>query len=142
MNFRESMQRLRAEFDAGEKSALAFAMYGCARLRKPLPQWVAEAWIEGWVRASMRVADWNDVLGVVKKIKKTHQRRNEQAIKIAKALPKFRGVAIERDHEAGLFSELAKETGVGSRQVKAIYYDKTMLLPLVRGRTRPKRKSP
>ena len=41
------MERLRIEYEAGDKSALALALYGCARFRKPLPSWVAEAWQGG-----------------------------------------------------------------------------------------------
>jgi len=127
MSFRQDMKRLRAEYQAGDKSALALAIFGCGHLRKPLPPWVAEAWHDGWVDASMRVADWNDLLGKVRlKTPKQIQRDNtklKQLGTLAKLLPSVRA-PIERDSDGGAFRELGEKMGISPRAVRELYYMK------------------
>lgn len=123
-NFQQSMVQLRAKYEAGDKSSLALAIYGCAVCRKPMPPWVADAWLGGWGDVVWRVADWNDLLGQVKirtpKQIKRDQMKLEQIGKLAKLLPTV-NAPIERDGE-GAFRELGEKMGIPWRAVKELYY--------------------
>lgn len=126
MSFQQHMKGLRTKYEAGDKSALALALWGCARLRRPLPSWVAEAWQVGWFNVTMRTADWNDLLGTVKvKTPKQIERervKQEQLGKLVKLRPSVRA-PIERDSE-GAFRELGEKMGIAPRAVRELYYTK------------------
>jgi hypothetical protein len=121
-----TLQRLRAEYEAGDKAALAMAISLCAHSRKPLPAWATEAWDGGWTNVAMRVADWNDLLGDVRvktpKQVEREQMKREQLCRLVRLLPTV-NEPIERDSE-GAFRELADKIGGGikPRAVRELYY--------------------
>jgi hypothetical protein len=127
MSFRQKMKRLHTEYEAGDKSALALAIIGCGHLRKPLPPWVAEAWHAGWVNVSMRVADWNDLLGEVDVKTTARQKRErrqlEQFNQLVKLLPTV-SAPINRDNGEGFFRELGEKMDIKPRTVREMYYKK------------------
>jgi hypothetical protein len=129
------MERMRAKYQAGDKSALAMTIYICGRRRKPLPAWAADYWWQGWFNVSTRVADWNDLLGKVKmKTPKQIQRDSmklNQLGELVKLLPSVRNIPIERDEETGKIAALADKMGITPRRAKELYYQ---LSPLVRRR--------
>jgi hypothetical protein len=125
--FRQDMDGLRVQYETGDKSALALAIFGCARLRKPLPSWAADAWWDGYIKVAERVADWNDVLGNVKvrkpKAIQRDQKKLQQLAQLVKLLPSV-CAPIERDSEAGAFGELGNKMGISPRAVRELYYMK------------------
>jgi hypothetical protein len=148
---RRDMQTLRRAFEAGDRTALAMAINRCAIFGKPLPPWAAEAWRDGWTKAAMRVADWNDLLGEVR-VKTPGQIKRErvkldQLAKLVELLPSVQA-PIERDSE-GFFRELAEKMGGGIkwRAVKELYYlqvkfdgEKIRVIPPSRLRRRPSKR--
>jgi len=127
--YREQMDELRAEYEAGDKSALALAIEGCGLWRKPMPRWVVQAWSEGYWKVILRAADWNDLFGAVKvkspKQQARERRELERMSKLVKALPTI-SAPIERGDSEGAFRELAEKigTGITPRQVRELYYKK------------------
>jgi hypothetical protein len=77
------LERLRAEYEAGNQEALALAIHLCGRRNLPLPSWVAEAWERGcYSIIDRRVESWDDVLANGKR--KTVKQRTRERIKAQK----------------------------------------------------------
>jgi hypothetical protein len=117
----------RADYEGGDKSALASAIDYCAITRKPLPDWVAEAWHDGRAHVLLRLCDWSDVLGKVRRKTPKQIRRETREDKLVgqlvRLLPTIQN-PIERGDSEGAFAELARKMGITPRQVREFYYKK------------------
>lgn len=127
--FARQLEAFRIQFEHGDKNGLVMALWACARLQKPMPRWVADAWIRGWWDTANGVTDWNSVLGNVrvKTAKKIAREKRDAARlhKLAKLLPSVR-TPIERD-SGGAFQELAEKMKLPARTVRELYYMKVRI---------------
>jgi hypothetical protein len=124
-----NLEGYRADYEVGDKFALASAIHYCAISGKPLPEWVADAWVIGWNNVTSRAADWNDLLGDVNVRTPGQIKREKLKLERLDALVKLLpGVTepIERDSE-GVFRELSEKMGkmgikIKPRAVRELYY--------------------
>lgn len=126
LQLQQELDRLQAEYEAGDKGALVLALRACAVSLAPMPLWVAKAWMGGWLNVVGGVADWNALLGDVKvKTPKQIARRRrdqERLLKLVELLPYVRA-SIERDSE-GAFEELGEKMGISARAARELFYRK------------------
>ena len=125
--YRKIMTQCRADFEAGDRRALANAIYFCALRYMPLPGWAAVAWMKAYqdVFLTFSVASWHELLANRRALKPKALERERLKIKQRGEVARyaFRDVSIERDSESGLFKVIADETGLTPRQVKDRFYE-------------------
>ena len=116
---------LKRQFEAGDKSALLQAIYGCLQLRRPMPEWLQVAFLNACEAAErFEIRSWNEVFGppVPKGTHLKTERRNAQLrwtiIERVEALK-----AEERTVDKGLFEQVGEELGITATLVSDIYYD-------------------
>lgn len=120
------LKQCRADYDAGNRGALADAVYYCSAFGQLLPNWAANAWIKGyWHILNLEVVSWHELLAnksplegkaLTKERIKAKQRRD-----VIRYAPD--DVPIDRDPEAGFFKRIADKTGLTPRQAKERYYE-------------------
>jgi hypothetical protein len=120
---------LKRQFEAGDKSVLLYAIYGCLELRRPIPEWLRVAFLDAYEAAErFEIRWWDQVFGrpVPKGTHLKTERRNAQLrwtiIARVEAL-KAEGWKVEKE---GLFDQVARDLkikGVKGTTVSEIYYE-------------------
>jgi hypothetical protein len=117
----------RNAFEAGDRGALARAVYLCALHHIHIPGWAVVAWMKAYqdIFLTFNVASWHERLAnqppLTAKALKRERLKIKQRGDVARYA--FRDVPISRELDAGLFSVIAKETGLKPRQVKDRFYE-------------------
>jgi hypothetical protein len=115
---------LKRDFESGNKSVLLDGLYVCLELRRPIPEWLQQAFLkvfESVERCEIRT--WEQVFG--KPVPRgTHLRPRKRdaelpliIIEHVEAL-KRAGRKVDKD----LFREVGKEWGINATRASEIYY--------------------
>jgi hypothetical protein len=60
----EILDILEERFNAGDKSALLYAIYHCLLMKRPLPEWLRAAFLHTYeARARFEIRSWDEVFG-------------------------------------------------------------------------------
>jgi hypothetical protein len=119
----ECLGILKAKYEAGNKTAILMAVYQCALMRNPLPEWLREAFIKAYeLAAASEIEKWEEVFGPAREKGAHLDARKEYAelrVKVA-----FR-VALKAPDESiapDLFAKIGSEFGIGKNKVRDAYY--------------------
>ena len=125
------LERLQAEHEAGDGTAMVRALRVCAHLSQPLPAWAASAWSSAIDRVqNLDVASWDDVLPSYRpKGKHANAMRKRREL----LWPVF--WAVSRAHrEAGepitkaLFERIGRDYGLSTTVAEEFYYEAKRIL--------------
>jgi hypothetical protein len=116
---------LKKQIAAGYKPALLLAVYQCALMRKPLPEWLCQAFVQTYESAAaFEVETWDTAFGPARKkgaqlsARKDYARlRYPVALRVALRAP---GQSID----TGLFERIGSELGIGKTKASDIYYQR------------------
>jgi hypothetical protein len=119
------LEELRARHEAGDKSAVMWALNYCFGHR-PVPEWAIAAFKDGCHRVLYGEArSWSDVFGEPNKGKHLGRRRHKN--KVAQEV--FHTVCELHQNEnvpmtkEDMFAEVGKRVNLGSSTTAALYYD-------------------
>jgi hypothetical protein len=119
---------LKRVFEAGDKSALLYAIYACLELRRPMPEWLRVAFLDAYEAAErFEIRSWDEVFDrpVAKGMHLKTKRRNAQ-LRWA-IIERVETLKAKKRVDKGLFEKVARDLkikGVKGTTVSEIYYDK------------------
>jgi hypothetical protein len=125
--FSEILEILKQKSDAGNGTAILMAVYQCALMRKPLPEWLREAFIKAYeLVTAFEVRSWDDAFGKpqfgTQKGGAHLNRRKEYAeLRYVVAVR----VALRTSKEKispNLFAKIGRELGVSKNKASDAYY--------------------
>jgi hypothetical protein len=121
----EILEILKERFEAGDKSALLFAIYHCLLLKRSLPEWLRLAFLHTYeAHARFEIRSWDEAFGrpVPKGTHLETEKRNAELrpliIERVQAL-KAQGRPIDK----GLFEKIGRDLKLAGTTVSEIYYD-------------------
>lgn len=135
------LDRLRAEFDRGDSTALLAAIRKCANHDVVLPEWVSRAFISAYDRVlACEAKSWDDVFGRpypsganVSAMRKRRRLRYAVRNEIQRILDAELATAID----VGLFERVGERLALGKTATQELYYESVKLLgPVCRPRDR------
>jgi hypothetical protein len=119
------LPQLYQEFtQAGDKSAVMWALYRCLECEVPIPEWVSEAFVTECAKvAGFQVGTWDEAFG------KPHPKGTHLATKRKHASKGWRiyldvlnATDAGRPIDEGLFDEVGRRHGVGKTLAAELYY--------------------
>jgi hypothetical protein len=123
----ERLEILKQKFDGGRgnKAALLMAVYQCALMGKPLPEWLRQAFIETYESAARyEIRSWDEAFGRpqvqgahLNPRKEYADLRYEIALRVALRTPEKEPI------EPDLFDKIGAELGIGKTKASDIYYN-------------------
>ena len=124
-------ERARLRFNQGNKGAILDAVYACATVGVPLPEWAATAFVKASddVKRKMLHASWDDVFGIPHlKGEKLPAKRN----KAAKMWPVWLRVLELRQQQPGRdhFDRAAQDFKISVALAKEYFYEAQKLCPV------------
>jgi len=124
-----TLEQLRMEFEAGDRSKLISAIAFCARHKLVMPEWVADTFLPGaqkWLYHEVRVLD--EALGISwpKGMRMSNERNKKKLMwPVFNAIEKLRktpGNPGGRPLDDNLFDQVGAEFGIGTTTAKKYYY--------------------
>jgi hypothetical protein len=123
-NYRaRSLKILKDKSEAGYKPAVLMAVYQCVLMRKPLPEWLCQAFIRTYESAAaFEIKSWDEAFGPPQK-KGAHlgTRKNYARLRYPVALQ----VALRAPQEridTGLFEKIGAALDIKKTKASDIYY--------------------
>jgi hypothetical protein len=121
--FSEILEILKQKFDAGNTAVILTAVYQCALMRKPLPEWLREAFIKAYeLAAASEIEKWEEVFGPARKEGAHLNRRREYAELRVKVAFRVALRAPDESIEPDLFAKIGSEFGIGRNKARDAYY--------------------
>jgi hypothetical protein len=123
----EILDILKEQFETGDKSALLQAIYRCLQLRRPVPEWLREVFLNAYeAPARFEIRSWDEVFGrpVPKGTHlKTQKRNAELRLLILERVEALK--AEKKPIDKGLFEKIGRELSppLKGTTVSEIYYD-------------------
>jgi hypothetical protein len=124
----ECLATLKQKYDEGNKAAVLVAVYQCALMRKPLPDWLREAFIKAYeLAAAFEIRSWDAAFGRPQvqgaELKGAHlgARKEYADLRYPVAL-RVALRASEEIIEPDLFDKIGSELGVGKTKAADVYY--------------------
>jgi hypothetical protein len=119
----ECLATLKQKYDEGDRAAVLMAVYQCALMRKPPPEWLRTAFIEAYESATaFDIRSWDEAFGPAQE-KGAHLDARKDYAKLR--FPVALRVALRAPGEQidpGLFEIIGFELGVGKTKVSDTYY--------------------
>jgi hypothetical protein len=124
---REYFEKMaKRQFEAGDKWVLLCTLYNCLLLRRPLPEWLRDAFLAAYDSATdYKIKSWDDAFGQPHP-KSTHVDAERRKLELRPviiwrvSMLKAKGAKIEKD----LFERVGKEFGISGTATSDIYYSK------------------
>jgi len=118
---------LKRQFEAGDKSALLQAIYGCLQLRRPMPEWLQVAFLNACEAAErFGIRSWDEVFGrpVPKGTHLETEKRNAELRFLI--IGRVKELRTEMPIDRSLFEKIGRELNppLKGTTVSEIYYDK------------------
>ena len=120
----EILDILEERFNAGDKSALLYAIYHCLLMKRPLPEWLRTKFLHTYeAHARFEIRSWDEVFGrpVPKSTHlETEKRKAELRLVI---IQRVEALKAERPVDKGLFEQVGRELEISGTVASDIYYD-------------------
>jgi hypothetical protein len=122
----EILDILKERFNAGDKSALLYAIYHCLLMKRPLPEWLRLTFLHAYeAQARFEIRSWDEIFGppVPKGTHlKTEKRNAELRLLI---IERVEALKTESPIDKGLFEKIGRELNppLKGTTVSEIYYD-------------------
>lgn len=115
---------LKERFEAGDKSALLYAIYHCLLLERPLPEWLRLAFLHTYeAHARFEIRSWDQVFGQPVP-KGTHLETEKRKAELRPLIIERVGaLKAEKPIDKQLFEEIGRGLGISGTAVSDIYYD-------------------
>jgi hypothetical protein len=122
----EILDILEERFNAGDKSALLYAIYHCLLMKRPLPEWLRAAFLHTYeARARFEIRSWDEVFGrpVPKSTHLETEKRNAELRPLI--IERVEALKAEGPIDKGLFEKIGRELNppLKGTTVSEIYYD-------------------
>jgi hypothetical protein len=122
----EILDILEERFNAGDKSALLYAIYHCLLMKRPLPEWLRAAFLHTYeARARFEIRSWDEVFGrpVPKSTHLETEKRNAELRPLI--IERVEALKAEKPIDKGLFEKIGRELNppLKGTTVSEIYYD-------------------
>jgi hypothetical protein len=122
----EILDILEERFNAGDKSALLYAIYHCLLMKRPLPEWLRAAFLHTYeARARFEIRSWDEVFGrpVPKSTHLETEKRNAELRPLI--IERVEALKAEKPIDKGLFEKIGRELNPPLKgiTVSEIYYD-------------------
>jgi hypothetical protein len=120
----EILDILEERFNAGDKSALLYAIYHCLLLKRQLPEWLRLAFLHAYeAHARFEIRSWDQVFGqpVPKSTHLDKEKRNAELRPLI--IERVEALRAERPIDKGLFEKIGRDLGLKGTTVSDIYYD-------------------
>jgi hypothetical protein len=115
---------LKGKSEAGYKPALLMAVYQCVLMRKPLPEWLRQAFIRAYESAAaFDIKSWDEPFGQPQK-KGAHLSARKDYARLR--YPVALHVALRAPGESidtGLFEKIGAALGIKKTKASDIYYE-------------------
>jgi hypothetical protein len=122
----EILDILEERFNAGDKSALLYAIYHCLLMKRPLPEWLQTKFLHTYeAHARFEIRSWDQVFGrpVPKGTHLETEKRNAELRPLV--IERVEALRAERPIDKGLFEEIGQKLNppLSGTTVSEIYYD-------------------
>ena len=122
----EILDILKERFEAGDKSALLYAIYHCLLMKRPLPEWWRLKFLHAYeAHARFEIRSWDQVFGrpVPKGTHLETEKRNAELRPLV--IERVEALRAERPIDKGLFEKIGRELNppLKGTTVSEIYYD-------------------
>jgi hypothetical protein len=122
----EILDILEERFNAGDKSALLYAIYHCLLMKRPLPEWWRLKFLHTYeAHARFEIRSWDQVFGqpVPKGTHLETEKRNAELRPLV--IERVEALRAERPIDKGLFEKIGRELNppLKGTTVSEIYYD-------------------
>jgi hypothetical protein len=119
----ERLEILKQKFSQGNKAALLMAIYQCALMRRPLPEWLCVEFILAYEAATAyKIRSWDEAFGPPQE-RGSHldARRDYAELRYPVAL-RVALRAPDQSIDPGLFEKIGIELGIGKNKASDAYY--------------------
>jgi hypothetical protein len=121
------LDRLKAQFESGDRWALLAAVRKCANHSLVMPSWVANGFIAAYDTVlSARIGSWDEALGRpypkgrhLHNARQDRERRFDVWLRIRNILSQEPDIAVDD----ALFERVGRELGIGKTRANRLYYE-------------------
>jgi hypothetical protein len=122
----EILEILKERIEAGDKSALLYAIYHCLLMKRPLPEWLRLEFLHTYeAHARFEIRSWDEVFGppVPKGTHLEKKKRNAELRLLI--IERVQALKAENPIDKGLFEKIGRELNppLKATTVSEIYYD-------------------
>jgi hypothetical protein len=122
----EILDILEERFNAGDKSALLYAIYHCLLMKRPLPEWLRTKFLHTYeAHARFEIRSWDGVFGrpVPRSTHLETEKRNAELRPLI--IKRVEALKAEGPIDKGLFEKIGRELNppLKGTTVSEIYYD-------------------